>query len=116
MNLREIKKSVGALPHGKLMKLDVWMRDQVRASESRARGRATAGRVTRQGRPAGNKSYCLERVRCGKENCKCARGELHGPYWYAYWAEGGKSKSQYVGKKLPRHLARRLSARGARQS
>lgn len=40
-------------------------------------------------------------VRCGKKGCRCARGELHGPYWYAYWTEGGKTKSQYVGKEPP---------------
>jgi hypothetical protein len=52
-------------------------------------------------RRAGQKTYRLERVRCGSKKCKCAAGELHGPYWYAYWTEGGRTKSQYVGKKLP---------------
>ena len=34
-------------------------------------------------------------VRCGKDNCtKCP----HGPYWYAYWREGGQRRSRYVGK------------------
>ena len=34
-------------------------------------------------------------VRCGKEACtKCP----HGPYWYAYWTEGGRRRSRYVGK------------------
>ena len=27
-------------------------------------------------------------VRCGKPNCECARGELHGPYHYRYWRDG----------------------------
>ncbi len=46
--------------------------------------------------------YQLELVRCGKVGCKCAGidGELHGPYWYAYWREDGKLKSRYVGKRL----------------
>ncbi len=26
-------------------------------------------------------------VRCGKANCGCARGQLHGPYWYRFWRE-----------------------------
>lgn len=30
-----------------------------------------------------------ERVRCGKPNCRCARGELHGPYHYRRWRSGG---------------------------
>jgi hypothetical protein len=34
-------------------------------------------------------------VRCGKDACtRCP----HGPYWYAYWREGGKRRSRYVGK------------------
>jgi len=36
-------------------------------------------------------------VKCGKRNCtRCP----HGPYWYAYWTEGGRRKSRYVGKLL----------------
>ena len=39
-----------------------------------------------------------ETVRCGKKGCtRCP----HGPYWYAYWREGGKMRSRYVGKELP---------------
>lgn len=46
--------------------------------------------------------YQLELVRCGKAGCKCAGmdGELHGPYWYAYWREDGKLRSRYVGKRF----------------
>lgn len=28
-------------------------------------------------------------TRCGKTNCRCTRGELHGPYYALYWREGG---------------------------
>ena len=36
-----------------------------------------------------------QHVRCGKSNCqKCP----HGPYWYAYWREGGRRRSRYLGK------------------
>jgi hypothetical protein len=35
-------------------------------------------------------------VRCGKSACRCARGELHGPYLYRRWREGGRQKRQYV--------------------
>lgn len=43
-------------------------------------------------------TYRLEHVRCGKRGCtKCP----HGPYWYAYWREGGRLRSRYIGKKLP---------------
>ena len=34
--------------------------------------------------------------RCGKPRCRCARGPLHGPYWYLRWREGGRQRRQYV--------------------
>ena len=39
---------------------------------------------------------CSHMVRCGKLNCKCQRGELHGPYYYRFWREDGKLRKQYV--------------------
>ena len=37
----------------------------------------------------------LEGIRCGRAGCsKCP----HGPYWYAYFREGGKLRSRYIGK------------------
>jgi hypothetical protein len=33
---------------------------------------------------------------CGKPACRCARGELHGPYLYRRWREGGRLRRQYV--------------------
>lgn len=46
----------------------------------------------------GRVSYRLERVRCGKAGCtKCP----HGPYWYAYWREGDRVRSRYIGRRLP---------------
>ncbi len=50
----------------------------------------------------GGGSYVLQKVRCGKPTCRCARngGELHGPYWYHYWKKDGKTKSRYVGKEM----------------
>jgi hypothetical protein len=41
----------------------------------------------------------LERVRCGKPTCKRCP---HGPYWYGYFREGGRLRSVYIGKRLPR--------------
>jgi len=48
----------------------------------------------------GGGSYVLQKVRCGKKTCHCAKpgGELHGPYWYLFTKTGGKTKSKYVGK------------------
>jgi hypothetical protein len=35
-------------------------------------------------------------VRCGKSSCRCARGELHGPYHYHFWRENGRLRKRYV--------------------
>jgi hypothetical protein len=44
-----------------------------------------AGSVVEQGR------------RCGKEGCRCATGELHGPYTYVVLPRaGGRSRTVYV--------------------
>lgn len=49
--------------------------------------------------------YKLEFTRCNKERCKkCKEGKGHGPYWYRYWWEGGKTRKKYVGKELPPHI------------
>jgi hypothetical protein len=46
----------------------------------------------------GSITFRFETVRCGKENCsRCP----HGPYWYAYWKENGRTKSRYIGRTLP---------------
>jgi hypothetical protein len=45
-----------------------------------------------------NVTYRQQAVNCGKPACsKCP----HGPYWYAYWREGGKVRSRYIGRSLP---------------
>jgi hypothetical protein len=48
----------------------------------------------------GDGSYVLQKVKCGKPSCRCARpgGELHGPYWYLFTKKDGKTRSKYVGK------------------
>jgi len=53
-----------------------------------------------ESRKTGSMTYRREKVKCGKKGCKCERGELHGPYWYRYYREGGKLKSVYIGKEL----------------
>ena len=34
-------------------------------------------------------------IRCGKESCSSCP---HGPYVYAYWIEGGRQRSKYLGR------------------
>src|SRR5437764_9206397 len=47
-------------------------------------------------------TYRQQYTRCGKERCrKCKEGVGHGPYWYAYWSENGRTVSKYIGIHLP---------------
>lgn len=41
-------------------------------------------------------TVCAQMVRCGKQNCKCARGELHGPYFYHFVRVDGVLVKRYV--------------------
>lgn len=43
-------------------------------------------------------SYRQEHVRCGKDGCSSCP---HGPYWYAYWKEAGRTRKRYIGRHLP---------------
>lgn len=68
------------------------------------------GRQVVETRQGDGWTYRLEKVKCGKDNCRCAHGELHGPYWYAYRTVNGKTKSKYIGKKLPEQVRRELQS------
>jgi hypothetical protein len=40
---------------------------------------------------------CQQWVRCGRENCRCARdGPLHGPYAYRFWRQNGRLRKSYI--------------------
>jgi hypothetical protein len=101
VNLRELKRSLKAMTPEQLRKLDSWLHGLLESGRKES-GNPKGRRGAAEERRAGGLTYRLERVRCGKENCKCASGELHGPYCYAYWSEGGRTRSKYVGKKMPR--------------
>lgn len=58
--------------------------------------------------PEAGVSYRLETVKCGKPNCRSCP---HGPYWYAYYREGKRLRSTYVGRDLPDELKSLVSAR-----
>ena len=50
--------------------------------------------------------YRQKYVRCGKDCTACP----HGPYWYASWKEGGRTRSAYIGRELPADVRRLLEA------
>ena len=46
--------------------------------------------------PALAASLVKQYVICGKLGCRCQRGQKHGPLFYLYWKEQGRSRSLYV--------------------
>lgn len=38
----------------------------------------------------------LQWVRCGRPGCRCASGQLHGPYHYLLWREQGRLRKRYL--------------------
>ena len=47
-------------------------------------------------------TYQLQYRKCGKSSCStCRTSSGHGPYWYAYWREGSRLRSGYIGKVHP---------------
>ncbi len=61
-----------------------------------AAGDEAGGNLGEEG--AGGVTYRSEYVRCGKPGCRTCP---HGPYWYAYYREGGKLRSRYLGRGEP---------------
>jgi hypothetical protein len=41
-------------------------------------------------------AVCAQYKRCGKPNCRCARGQPHGPYFYRFRWRGGRVTKVYV--------------------
>ena len=50
-----------------------------------------------------------KRIRCGKENCKCSKGErfFHGPYYYLR-LEPDYKYNKYIGKRIPGSMEERI--------
>jgi hypothetical protein len=75
--------------------------------ELRARRAALVSRLPRAaGFLAG--SLVEQRRRCGKEGCRCAQGDLHGPYTYLQVA----GRLVYVPASLAQAVAQRLEVSG----
>jgi Family of unknown function (DUF6788) len=50
--------------------------------------------LPKTGAPRG--SLQAEMKTCGRPGCRCARGELHGPYHYLFWRDGGRLRKRYA--------------------
>jgi hypothetical protein len=109
MNLIQIKHALRSLSLMQLRRLDEWLHELIRRTEEVNRAEHPSSRMQPVAeRTLDNKTYRLESIRCGKEKCKCARGKLHGPYWYSYTRVKDKIISQYIGKNLPKDVEKKL--------
>ena len=103
MSVRQIKQGMRMLSLKQLRKLDEWLQELIKKAEGSPQAeRPRSRKQIIEERALEDKTYRLEGIRCGKEKCKCARGKLHGPYWYSYIRIEGRVISKYIGKKLPR--------------
>src|SRR5579872_2124808 len=56
-------------------------------------------------------TYQLQYRKCGKPSCRtCRSRQGHGPYWYAYWRDGSRLHSTYIGKVRPASLDTSLNS------
>ena len=60
-------------------------------------------------------SLQTQRVRCGKVNCKCARGELHDGYSYFFWRLGRRQLKWYVRREDAPAVRAVIAERGRRR-
>jgi hypothetical protein len=85
---RELIREIRALDSYDLRRLQMLIRGLLLDEDPEPDRASDPGKVT----------FRQEMVKCGKQGCtRCP----HGPYWYAYWREGGRTRSRYVGKTLP---------------
>lgn len=115
MSLIQIKHAVRLLSLSQLRRLDEWLHDLIRKAEETERVEQSPPlKRTVSEQALDSKTYRLESIRCGKEKCKCARGKLHGPYWYSYTRIKDRVISQYIGKRLPKDVKKKIENQGER--
>jgi hypothetical protein len=95
------RKALRDLTLHQLEELNGLVRQFIQQAKEGEKRRASLKREIVEEKVRDNRTYRLVSIRCGKENCKCATEQAHGPYWYAFWWEDGKTRSTYIGKKRP---------------
>jgi hypothetical protein len=53
-------------------------------------------------------SLVKQYIVCGKSGCRCQRGQKHGPLFYLYWKEQGRSRSLYVPREKVAEVQRQI--------
>ena len=47
---------------------------------------------------------------CGKEGCKCKKGEKHGPFYYLVYQEDGRQRTQYIPRRKLKEVKEAVKA------
>lgn len=93
----------GKVVNNKRLRTQSGKSKDVRARENASRVRAPKKRADSLPKilvlAAGSGSLQSQRVRCGKANCRCARGELHEGYHYLYLPPSAGLSKVYVRRK-----------------
>jgi hypothetical protein len=97
------KRALRALSRDQLLAVESFIQGLIHNSQD-SEQRPPLRKDTVKEKVVDNKTYRLVLIRCGKERCRCATGIGHRSYWYVYWWEDGKTRSEYVGKKLPKEI------------
>lgn len=99
----DLRVKISCLSLEEMEALLTWLKATVKERKSQVVDRPIPlkpGREVVDTLDTGKVTYRLEKVKCGKKKCKCNKGKLHGPYWYAYQWDGKKLASTYIGKIL----------------
>ena len=101
MNSEGLKKKPAALRERRA-RIDAEIEQLEAQLDAQERAGQKGGEVLEVEPASGGGSYVLQKVRCGKPTCRCARAgeELNGPYWYLFTKKDGKTRSKYLGKNL----------------
>lgn len=102
ITLHKVQRMVEQLSWEELRQLDRYLHELLQEIEA-VRGQEMPVKQDTEildERKLGSRTYRLQRIKCGKTSCKCASGERHGPYWYAFWWENGSTRTKYIGKNL----------------
>ncbi len=97
MTVHEIIEAAGRLGEEELQELDFWIRDRLdpAAAELEHHGVPDATAAADEE----DVHYRLKYFRCGKESCRCRRGQLHGPYLYVQRrGPNGRTHTTYMGR------------------
>jgi hypothetical protein len=106
-NVSRAIKATAPLSLDELRQLDEWLHDRIEEAEADEEIPVSASRAVVEQRKTPTGTYRLELVKCGKDHCKvCRGGPAHGPYWYAYWKQKGRTRSEYIGKELKQRKAK----------